>query len=280
MLPNLLLVGAMKSGTTSLAGQLGGHPEIFMSTPKEPRFFDENWERGLDWYRALFAGADAPVVAEASTTYTMHPHRPHVGQRIAATLDPAALRLLYIVRHPLDRIISHYQHEWYEGRITTSLDRAVDAHPILLDYSRYEMQTAEIARHCPAARWIFVVFEDFKTEPHRVLAEIFTQLGVDPSFQPEDTSARNVTAGKRRRSTISGAIRRVPLLAGLVRAVLPQRLRGRLGRLGGRTLDRPTFSPDVRERVLRELTPDLQAFSTRVGRDLLARWELSRKTAE
>ncbi len=278
MLPNLLLVGAMKSGTTSLAGQLGEHPDIFMSTPKEPRFFCENWERGTDWYRGLFREAKTAIVAEASTTYTMYPHRPLVGERIAATLDVEALRMLYIVRHPLDRIISHYQHEWYQGRITVSLEEALDAHPILLDCSRYEMQVAEIARHCPSARWIWVIFEDFKRDPAGVLAQVFRQLEIDAHFQPEDTRARNVTADKRRRSGVSEVIRRVPWLANLVRTVLPERVRGRLGRMGGRTLDRPTFSAAARERVLRELGPDLEAFAVRTGLDLHERWDLPRVT--
>src|SRR3982750_4919552 len=84
--PNLFLIGAMKSGTTSLHSYLASHPQIFMCPEKEPEFFAKNaiWSRGEDWYLRLFDGATTePVVGESSTVYSRIPHFPGVAERIA-----------------------------------------------------------------------------------------------------------------------------------------------------------------------------------------------------
>lgn len=110
-LPTFIVVGAMKAGTTSLAAYLGSHPEVFVTTPKEARFFgsssDENWPRGLGWYRQLFtSSAGARARGEASPGYTMAPHVPHVPERIASVVPD--VRLVYLLRNPVGRIRSAY----------------------------------------------------------------------------------------------------------------------------------------------------------------------------
>src|SRR5204863_2222453 len=85
MLPNFLIIGAQKSGTTSLYRYLQMHPDVFMPRNKEPDFFvaERNWPMGLDWYEAHFAAArDAIAIGEASTTYTMYPHYAGVPERV------------------------------------------------------------------------------------------------------------------------------------------------------------------------------------------------------
>ena len=110
-LPNFLIIGAGKSGTTSLWNYLDQHPQIGMLAIKEPSFFsmDEVHDRGLAWYRRLFAGhAGAVARGEASNSYSATDTFPKTIDRIAATLpDP---RFVYIVRHPRARTES----DWME----------------------------------------------------------------------------------------------------------------------------------------------------------------------
>src|SRR5207244_8421308 len=78
MLPTFLVIGAMKSGTTSLYRYLQAHPDVFMSEQKELNYFtqgaNQNWEKGLAWYQAQFEQAGkARAVGEASTNYTKYP---------------------------------------------------------------------------------------------------------------------------------------------------------------------------------------------------------------
>jgi len=85
MLPNFLVIGAMKTGTSSLYRYVRDHPQIFITRPKELRFFGSNWDRGPDWYEQLFDGAEnAVAIGEASTEYSFYPYFPDVAARIAS----------------------------------------------------------------------------------------------------------------------------------------------------------------------------------------------------
>jgi len=141
-LPDFLVIGAMKCGTTSLYHYLREHPQVFMPQLKAPEFFAEasNWHRGVDWYRRQFAGAGAEVLAigEASNVYTKYPRYMDVPARIAGHIPDA--RLIYVVRDPVERIRSHYRTRVAEGTESTPFDVAVFENPIYLDYSRYAMQ--------------------------------------------------------------------------------------------------------------------------------------------
>lgn len=91
-LPNFLVIGAMKAGTTSMHRYLDAHPDVFMATQKELNFFIEelNWSKGLGWYEERFAEAgDATARGEASPGYAGYPVRRGVPERIAATLPDA-----------------------------------------------------------------------------------------------------------------------------------------------------------------------------------------------
>jgi len=117
-LPNLIIIGSPKCGTTSLYYYLGLHPEIFMSREKELNFFMEerNWRRGLDWYRAQFeTSRSVSVWGEASPGYTHHPIFPGVPRRMHSVVPRA--RLIQIVRDPMKRHLSHYLHQLRLGNV-------------------------------------------------------------------------------------------------------------------------------------------------------------------
>lgn len=109
--PDFIIIGRQKCGTTSLASWLADQPEVFFSQPKEPHFFARNavWKRGLDWYATLYRGAAADqLTGEGSQSYT-HPDLCEIAaERIHRTLPD--VRLIYAVRHPVERIRSHYRH--------------------------------------------------------------------------------------------------------------------------------------------------------------------------
>ena len=129
-LPDFVIMGAMKCATTTLHKQLAAQLGIFMSTPKEPCFFsnDEVYHKGLDWYQSLFRGA-APgeICGEASTNYTKMPTYPATVDRMQRHLPH--VRLIYIMREPIDRLGSHYAHDWTLGDISVPIDQAIDEHP-------------------------------------------------------------------------------------------------------------------------------------------------------
>jgi hypothetical protein len=210
-LPNFLIIGAAKTGTTSLYGYLRQHPDVFMPEKKELHFFsfDENWQRGTAWYERHFAPVgDAIAVGEASASYTLFPHQPGVAARIADVLPD--VRLIYVVRNPIDRIRSLFQHRVARGReLQSSIEQAVREDPFYVDTSRYEMQIDQYMEHFPGERLLVITSEDLRQHREDVVHRVHRFLGVDPAKVPT-LSERELNVTRRAARPIDGWIRRVP----------------------------------------------------------------------
>jgi hypothetical protein len=126
-LPGFLILGAQKAGTTALFAYLREHPAVTGPAWKEVSFFDRHYARGLRWYRGNFPVRRAAVVGEASPSYLFHPLAP---ARVRAAIPDA--RLIALLRNPVDRAHSHYQHEVALGRETLSFEDALDAEAVRL----------------------------------------------------------------------------------------------------------------------------------------------------
>ena len=122
-LPDFLIIGAQKAGTTALYAYLRRHPHVTGPPWKEVSFFDRHYARGERWYRGNFPNvllARGALVGEASPSYLFHPLAP---ERVA-TLVPHA-RLIVLLRNPVDRALSHYHHEVALGREPLSFEEAL-----------------------------------------------------------------------------------------------------------------------------------------------------------
>src|SRR5947209_1159841 len=137
-LPDFLIIGAQKAGTTSLYRYLAAHPDIVASTRKEVHFFDINFWRGEWWYRSLFPlrrrlqrrpplRNRPAITGEASPYYLFHPFAP---ERAAQLLPDA--KLIVLLRDPVERAWSHYRHEVANGRETMTFPDALAAEPARL----------------------------------------------------------------------------------------------------------------------------------------------------
>jgi hypothetical protein len=194
-LPNLLVIGAMKCGTTALHRYLGEHPQISMAGAKEVNFFSGpeqapasgpqtwwmtgQWHRGLDWYASLFDPA-APVRGESSPAYTSPDQTEAVG-RIAATLPHA--RLLYVVRDPADRALSQYAHHRRDGAERRPVEEALlDPASQYVARSRYHERLAPYLEHFPLEQVHVVVQERLLHDRRRELARCFAHAGADPDW--------------------------------------------------------------------------------------------------
>ncbi len=144
-LPDFILIGAAKSGTTSLYSCLCHHPQIISAAVKEVHFFDENFHRGIAWYRSQFPSLltkydirrrRVVLTFESSPYYIFHPHAP----RRMARLIPK-VRLLALFRNPVDRAYSHYHHQVRLGNETLSFESAIDC-----ESERIERETEKMLR--------------------------------------------------------------------------------------------------------------------------------------
>jgi hypothetical protein len=120
-LPDFLILGAQKAGTTALYAYLRWHPDITGPSFKEVSFFDRHYTQGERWYRAHLPLRRRALVGEASPSYLFHPQAP---ERVARMLPNA--RLIALLRNPVERAFSHYQHEVALGREPLSFEEAID----------------------------------------------------------------------------------------------------------------------------------------------------------
>jgi hypothetical protein len=199
--PNLFIIGAMKSGTSSLHTWLAAHPEIFMCEPKEPCYFvdraDLNWPyieqqrfwRGEDHYLALFKNAgNARILGESSTLYTKAPRISYVPARIQKFNRDA--RFIYLMRDPVQRTISHYWHMVRHHGEHRSLQRAIRETPEYCDVSHYAYQLRPYLEHFGPEQIWTLTFEDLIDNPQSSLRQIFQWLGVEPGIVPDNVSSR------------------------------------------------------------------------------------------
>ena len=234
MLPNLIVVGAAKCGTTSLHEYLDEHPEISMSAEKELHFFveEKSWGRGLEWYESQFDPA-APVRGESSPGYTAFPLYGGVPERMARTIPDA--KLVYLVRDPVERIVSHYTHRTVNWPDMGTLEDALaDAHirEWLVTPSYYGLQLEQYLAHFPAEQILVLDSDELRSSRQEVLARVFAFLGVDASFRSaEFERSHNAATGRTRRNragqTVSSLLERTlgPARSQALRQRAPQALK-------------------------------------------------------
>jgi hypothetical protein len=237
----------MKCGTSTLQSQLAAQPGVFMCTPKEPNFFSDDsvFSRGMAWYESLFADAPANVVkGEASTHYTKLPTYPACADRLHAALPD--LKLIYMIRDPYDRIVSHFIHEWTMGVMSGSLDEAIARHPEFVAYSRYAMQIAPYVERYGLQRILVLELEAMQADPQGTLSRVARFLGLrdEPVWRAEHTEV-NASMQRLRRVPLYSLFVEHPVAAAVRRAVIPQWVRDRVkDRL--RLRERPDISDALR----------------------------------
>ena len=156
-----------------------------MSTPKEPRFFSDapeplgRWNRGLEWYRSLFITGKR-LCGETSPTYTAAPAIPGVPARIATVLPSA--RLVYLVRSPYERLVSHYRAYYRAQQTVISFAEFIEHVPHALDCSCYGTQLAGYLEHFPLNRFLIVESESLKKDRVATMRQVLSFLGVDSGF--------------------------------------------------------------------------------------------------
>jgi hypothetical protein len=268
-LPDFVIIGAMKAATSSLHAQLAAQPGIFMATPKEPNFFsdDDQWARGLDWYRALFAAAPANALCgEASTHYTKLPTLPDALPRLRGTMPDA--RLIYMMRHPVDRLVSHYIHGWLERSIDDPIDIAIDRHPELVDYGRYALQIAPWLEAFGPENILPVFMERLVAAPQAELERICAFLGHKgtPVWQ-DSIGPQNVSEYRLRDSAWRDRIVDDPVIGALRRTLVPRAVRDRI-KSAWQMRERPVIGEAALSRITAIYDEELKRLGEMLGTPL------------
>lgn len=268
VLPSFVIIGAMRSGTTSLASWLREHPDVHMPAQKELHYFDRQYELGIDWYADQFKGAlGEPAIGEATPNYL---YEATALERLAH--DIPAARVILLLRDPVARAHSHYLHRYARGGETLSFDDALRAEPERLasddpvvrahysyaDRGRYLEQIRRVERLFPAEQISIHLFEDLRDRPSTIFRMVSDFLGIDSSVPPA-VVGRQANAYQQFRSL---ALRRAT-------SSWPKPLRDLLGRLNRVP---PARYPDVSAAALERLnelyTPERAALAELLRRDL------------
>jgi hypothetical protein len=212
-MPDFIVIGAPKAGTTALHAALVRHPELYLSTPKEPKYFltggqrprrihhrgpgdahsAQEWVWRRDRYEQLFAAAPPGVLTGESTPFYLWQRDAH--RRIAAAAPEA--RLIAIVRDPVDRAYSNWTHLRSDGlEPEADFERACELEPErarqgwapfwrYLELGRYGEQLAHLFEHVPREQVHVLRYRQLIDEPARTLDGVCTFLGVTPGLLQE-----------------------------------------------------------------------------------------------
>ncbi len=186
-LPNFIIIGAAKSATTTLTTILPRHPDFFISKPKEPKFFGRRYDHGWEWYGRLFRhGKNKPLRGEASTMYasalSSFAHAPALMQRYLPDL-----KLVYLVRHPLERLESQWRHrkgrKWRTPKFNDML-RSHQLRKLIVGCSLYHERLQAFRQFYADEQIHCLTFEDLVSEPMSTLKDLLQFLGArsEPRF--------------------------------------------------------------------------------------------------
>ena len=237
-LPTFIIIGAAKSATTSLTAALGRHPEIQISQSMEPKFFGRHYLRGWEWYANQFeADPRRPLRGEASTIYTSsYGCYARTPELIHHHLGP--IPLIYLTRHPLRRIESHWRHWRGRSKHCPPFDQLLRSPRLrqrVVEASLYHQQWQRYRRWFPQQSMLSITTEELSAHPQTSLRRILSFIGAAPDC------------------------------AGLLeKGELP--LMNPAGSKGRRAVAAPTWSEDLKQKTIDLIRPDSERFLASTGR--------------
>ena len=240
----------MKCATSTLHDQLAMQPGIFMTELKEPNFFsnDEQYSKGMEWYLSHFQAANKmDICGESSTHYTKFPTYPQTVERIYQQFPN--IKLIYIMRHPIDRLVSQYIHEWTLNILSGDINQAIDSYKELVDYSLYSKQLKPYIETFGKEKILPVFFERLVNHKQEELERICNFIGYSqqPSWNLE-TDAQNVSTERLRENKIRDFLVEAPGLKQIRKKIIPKSWREQ-----AKSLWRMEKKPQLNEQKLAEL---------------------------
>lgn len=291
-LPNFLIIGAMKAGTTSLYRYLSQHPQIYMSPVKEPRFFapeshpasqtgdrpgKSSFVGDLATYQALFDGVTTETaIGEASPIYIYSPNAP---ERIQHLLPE--VKLIAVLRHPAERAFSHYLHVWQSGReplntfaeaIATE-DQRIQANWSSLWHYRqrglYYQQLQRYFERFDAAQIKIYLNEDLRNDTPATLKSIYQFLAVDDSVELDASTKHNTAKKTPKNAWLHQFLTQKNPIKSALKPFLPTQLRQRVrDRAIASNLATPQLLPEMRQQLTDWYRDDILQLQDLIKRDL------------
>lgn len=269
---DFMLIGAMKCGTTSLASLLASHEDICFSQPKEPNFFIRpDWKSNTDNYHKLFSNMHAKLWGEGSTSYTKFPRMTpfDIAKRIHS-YNPE-IKLIYIIRDPLERIISHYRDIYTRGHEKLSFDQAVTTKAHYINLSRYYMQLLPYLEVFGKERILILTLKELNDELETVRQTLGDFLNITSEKFTVDPEHANKSDFKHdyRVDKFLGNPKLNP-----IKKIIPPKIRTSISReiisvTSKPVIEKPVVSHQIVEYVTRATNSDIESIEALTQRKLL-----------
>jgi len=263
--PNLFVIGASKCGTTFLHHILGQHPEINMSTTKEPYFFTEdNYKDKMEWYDSLFNQKEnRKVTGESTPMYSETTCFPEIAKRIHTFNSDS--KIIYIVREPFSRLKSVYTQtmstgHWYKKKHYNQLmpkefNRAVFEYPPYLEATKYWTHIQNYRKFFNDKKIKIIFFEELTKNYTKTMEEIFLFLEVDPTYiSSQKNSNKNTSQGKKVHSPYYSKISK--MTPNVIKKIIPVGLKNLIKNTKPPIAD-PLTKNNV-EKIRNELTEEIK----------------------
>ncbi len=257
----------MKGGTTSLHHYLEAHPDIAMPRVKETNFFlklrptrnhgPSTYDRGFDWYRSLYAEG-AQVYGDVSPNYSKRHLFGDDSARLLHEANPD-VKLIYLMRDPVQRFLSHYAHSRAEGRGRPPLSEIIQRHKSNYSLtSCYHYQLEPYLRYFSADQFIFLSTEELREDTNAALQRIFAFIGVRPFTSEVFANAYHIGSEKQDMSVLEEQVKH-PRLRKVLKPLLPKRF------AAARPLERPRLSDAEHALLAERFAPDVERLRALTG---------------
>ncbi|HLR03340.1 MAG TPA: sulfotransferase domain-containing protein [Virgibacillus sp.] len=170
-LPDFLIIGEMKCGTTALYKYITEHPQIEPAKRKELAFFNIHFNKGIRWYQHQFP-ENTQLTGEASGYLKF----PDVAKKVADVIPD--VKLIVILRNPVDRVYSHYHMHLKKRKIAIPFEKAIQQHPGYLHQGKYVLKLKKWMEIFPAEQFLILESEQLDKMPQKMMNRVFRYLGV------------------------------------------------------------------------------------------------------
>lgn len=271
---DFMIIGAMKSGTSTLAEILSMHPEVCFCQEKEPHFFSKtsDWKTNLEDYKSLYHPQEQQICGEASTTYTCYPEFNKNIWDDLYQFNPQ-LKLIYIMRDPVERIVSHYMHNYLRGYTSETIEKDILTKSTYIDRTRYFVQIRPYLHLFGHNKLLLLTLEELTNNQTITLNKIAQFLNID---EKEFDSIENIHANKSVGET-KPDVRvdnfRQSKMVNMLRPMIPKYLR----KIASNSLyqitqkeftDRPIMSDSLKKVICDLLSLDINEIEKIMGREL------------
>ncbi len=271
-LPNFLVIGTQKAGTSWLDRQLRYHPGIYLPTKrKEIHFFDQYYHRGVDWYQDFFPSpkhlsAKYQAIGEITPKYIFDPDVPG---RIHEHIPDC--KLISILRNPVERAYSHYGDRVRNNAEKRDFNSVLNKYPNIFARGLYSEQLERYLRYFPRENMLVLIFERLISNPKHALHQIAEFLCVDASMFNNDLASQRVNPFSQPRFPRARAMARnaqafcrdnnLDWIVNTSKVIGIRRLFGNLGPL-------PLLDTDTRTSLIAKYESDIASLEELLGEDL------------